>query len=85
MIGVPSQRYGEESMAWVKLRDGFTATTETLTAACRGRIATYKIPRYWKIVDAFPRTVTGKTQKFLMRERAIEELGLGATSNVTSS
>ena len=73
---MPSERYGEEVMAWVKLRDGATATHEDLAAACRGRIATYKIPRYWKIVDTFPRTVTGKTQKYRMREIAIEELGL---------
>ena len=76
VIGVPSERYGEETMAWVKLRDGATATHEDLAAACRGQIATYKIPRYWKIVDTFPRTVTGKTQKYRMREIAIEELGL---------
>jgi fatty-acyl-CoA synthase len=49
---------------------------EDLLAACRGRIATFKIPRYWKFVDAFPMTVTGKVQKFRMREIAVEELGL---------
>ncbi len=75
-IGVPSQRYGEETMAWVKLRDGISATPEELTAACRGRIAAYKIPRYWKITDAFPMTITGKIQKYRMRQIAIEELGL---------
>ena len=51
-------------------------TEETLVAACRGRIATFKIPRYWKFVDAFPMTVTGKIQKFRMREIAVEELRL---------
>jgi fatty-acyl-CoA synthase len=76
VIGVPSQRYGEEVMAWVRLRDGVTASAEELIAACRGRIATYKIPRYWKFVDSFPMTVTGKTQKFRMREIAVQELGL---------
>ena len=76
VIGVPSERYGEEVMAWVKLREGATATGEQLADACRARIATYKIPRYWKLVDAFPMTVTGKIQKFRMREQAIEELGL---------
>jgi fatty-acyl-CoA synthase len=76
VIGVPSERYGEELMAWVRLREGTKATAEALTAACRGRIATYKIPRYWKFVDSFPMTVTGKTQKYRMREIAIEELGL---------
>jgi fatty-acyl-CoA synthase len=76
VIGVPSARYGEDVMAWIKLRHGATATEDELVAACRGRIATYKIPRYWKFVDSFPMTVTGKIQKFRMREIAIEELGL---------
>jgi fatty-acyl-CoA synthase len=76
VIGVPSERYGEEVMAWVKLRDGATLTDERFVAACRGRIATYKIPRYWKIVDSFPMTITGKIRKFRMREIAIAELGL---------
>ena len=76
VIGVPSRRYGEEVMAWVKPRAGATLTEAGLVAACRGRIANYKIPRYWKIVNAFPMTVTGKTQKFRMREISIRELGL---------
>jgi fatty-acyl-CoA synthase len=75
VIGVPSQRYGEEVMAWVQLRDGASATPEQLAAACHGRVARYKIPRYWKIVDSFPMTVTGKIQKFRMREITAEELG----------
>ena len=74
VIGVPSARYGEEVMAWVKLRDGSVMGPEELTAACRGRIATYKIPRYWKLVDRFPMTITGKVQKFVMREIAAAEL-----------
>ena len=74
VIGVPSARYGEEVMAWVKLRDGSAMGPEQLTAACRGRIATYKIPRYWKLVDQFPMTITGKVQKFVMREIAAAEL-----------
>jgi fatty-acyl-CoA synthase len=76
VIGVPSERYGEEVMAWVRLRDGARVTERELVAACRDRIATYKIPRYWKFVDSFPMTVTGKTQKYRMREIATEELGL---------
>ena len=84
MIGVPSERYGEEVMAWVKLRDGVALTADELGAACRGRIATYKIPRYWKIVDSFPMTVTGKVQKFRMREIAIEELGLQPAAEATT-
>ncbi len=76
VIGVPSARYGEEVMAWVRLREGATTTEEELTAYCRGKISTFKIPRYWKFVDAFPMTVTGKIQKFKMRDEAIQELGL---------
>jgi fatty-acyl-CoA synthase len=79
VIGVPSARYGEEVMAWVKLREGSTSSCDELAAGCRGRIATYKIPRYWKVVDSFPMTVTGKIQKFRMRELAVEELGLRDT------
>jgi len=76
VIGVPSRQYGEEVMAWVKLREGAEATGEQLAAHCRGKIATFKIPRYWKFTDAFPMTVTGKVQKFRMREIAVAELGL---------
>ena len=76
VIGVPSERYGEEVMAWVKLREGASLTEGELSEACAGRIARYKIPRYWRIVDSFPMTVTGKVQKYRMREIAIEELGL---------
>jgi fatty-acyl-CoA synthase len=76
VIGVPSEKYGEEVMAWVKLRAGAKPTGEELAAWCRGKIATYKIPRHWKFVDSFPMTVTGKVQKFKMKESAVEELGL---------
>ena len=74
VIGVPSERYGEEVMAWVRLRDGASLTGDDLRAACLGRIATYKIPRHWKFVESFPLTVTGKVQKFRMREIAAEEI-----------
>ncbi len=80
VIGVPSERYGEEVMAWVRLREGAATSEADLTEYCRGRIATFKIPRYWKFVDAFPMTVTGKIQKFKMRADAIEELGLHAAA-----
>ena len=76
VIGVPSEKYVEEVMAWVKLKPGAEITESGLDAYCRGKIATYKIPRYWKFVDSFPMTVTGKVQKFRMREIAIDELGL---------
>ncbi len=76
VIGVPDDRYGEEICAWVKLRGGENATDEEIRAFCRDQIAHYKIPRYIKFVDAFPMTVTGKIQKFIMREQTIAELGL---------
>jgi fatty-acyl-CoA synthase len=80
VIGVPSENYGEEIMAWVKLLPGTSATGDELVHFCRGRIATFKIPRFWKFVDEFPTTVTGKVQKFKMRETAIAELGLRRAS-----
>jgi fatty-acyl-CoA synthase len=85
VIGVPSERYGEEVMAWVKLREGAAVTGDELTAYCRGKIATFKIPRYWKFVDEFPMTVTGKIQKFRMRDTAVEELGLQAAAGVRTA
>jgi fatty-acyl-CoA synthase len=75
VIGVPCPKYGEEVMAWVRLKEGCTLTAEQLRAACAGRIASFKIPAHWKFVDAFPLTVTGKVQKFRMRELAAAELG----------
>jgi fatty-acyl-CoA synthase len=85
VIGVPDLKYGEELMAWVKLRPGSAPTGEELRAFCKGKIATYKIPRYWKFVDGFPMTVTGKVQKYKMREMAIAELGLEAASRVKTA
>ena len=76
VIGVPSERYGEEVMAWVRLRPGVTLGPDDLRAHCHGKLAHYKIPRHWKLVDEFPMTVTGKIQKFVMRELAVQELGL---------
>jgi fatty-acyl-CoA synthase len=76
VIGIPSERYGEDVMAWIKPRAGATLTSQDLAAACRGRIATHKIPRHWKIVDTFPMTITGKIQKYRLRELATEQLGL---------
>ncbi|MGC3872952.1 AMP-binding protein [Halomonas sp. GXIMD04776] len=76
VIGVPDEKYGEEIMAWVKLVDGETLDEEGLRSFCKGQIAHYKVPRYVKFVDAFPMTVTGKIQKFKMREEATHELGL---------
>ncbi|GGX77732.1 AMP-binding protein [Litchfieldella qijiaojingensis] len=75
VIGVPDEKYGEEVMAWVKLVEGETLDEESLKAFCKGQIAHYKIPRYVKFVDTFPMTVTGKIQKYKMREEATRELG----------
>jgi fatty-acyl-CoA synthase len=85
IIGVPSAKYGEEVMAWVKPRSSAAVTEGDLRAFCKDRIATYKVPRYWKFVSAFPMTVTGKVQKFRMRELAIEELGLGQTAGIKTA
>jgi fatty-acyl-CoA synthase len=85
VIGVPSEKYGEEIMAWVKPREGATVTGDELAAWCKGKIATYKIPRHWKFVDSFPMTVTGKIQKFKMREQAVEELGLQQAAGVRTA
>ena len=85
VIGVPSARYGEEVMAWIKPREGAVLTDEELTAFCRGKIATFKIPRYWKFVDGFPMTVTGKIQKFKMREQAVAELGLEQAAAIATA
>jgi fatty-acyl-CoA synthase len=76
VIGVPDARYGEEICAWIRLREGVTATPDEILNFCHGQIAHYKIPRYIKFVDMFPMTVTGKVQKFAMREQMIVELGL---------
>jgi fatty-acyl-CoA synthase len=76
VIGVPDEKYGEEIMAWVQLREGASLSDQDLKEFCRGKIAHYKVPRYVEIVDEFPMTITGKVQKFKMREVAVEKLGL---------
>ncbi|WP_342344015.1 AMP-binding protein [Carboxylicivirga mesophila] len=76
VIGVPSARYGEEVMAWVIPQEGANITGETLHSYCKGQIATFKIPKYWKFVSEFPTTVTGKVRKVEMREISANELGL---------
>ena len=83
VIGVPDERYGEELMAWVIPRAGATVTEDEIREFCKGQIAHYKIPRYVKLVDSFPMTVTGKVQKFKMREVAIDELGLAEAAAIT--
>jgi fatty-acyl-CoA synthase len=85
VIGVPDVKYGEELMAWVKVREGAELTEDEVKDFCRGRIAHYKVPRYVKFTDGFPMTVTGKVQKFKMREQAVAELGLEGAAGVRTA
>ena len=85
VIGVPDLRYGEEIMAWLKLRPGATADTDSVREFCQGRIAHYKVPRYVHVTEEFPMTVTGKVQKYKMREEAIEMLGLEDAAGVQTA
>jgi fatty-acyl-CoA synthase len=82
VIGVPDRKFGEEVMAWVRLRNGSAISVEELKAFCKAKLAYFKVPHYWKFVDSFPMTVTGKIQKFKMREISIEELGLQDVARV---
>lgn len=85
VIGVPDERFGEEVMAWVMLRPGESADAEEIREFCRGKIAHFKVPRYVRVTEEFPMTVTGKIQKFRMREMAVEELGLQAASKIETA
>jgi fatty-acyl-CoA synthase len=85
VIGVPDVKYGEELMAWVKVREGATLTEDALKEYCKGKIAHYKVPRYVKFVGEFPMTVTGKIQKFKMRDQAVSELGLEAAAGMKTA
>jgi len=85
VIGVPDEKYGEELCAWVKVRPGTELTAEDVRAFCAGKIAHYKIPRYVHLTQDFPMTVTGKVQKFKMREASIAELGLEAASQTRTA
>jgi fatty-acyl-CoA synthase len=80
VFGVPDRRYGEALCAWIKVRPGSTLTAEAVKEFCKDQIAHYKVPRHIKFVDEFPMTVTGKMQKFIMREKMKEELGLTAAA-----
>lgn len=73
---MPDPKYGEELCAWIRLREGASASDEDIRAFCRGQIAHYKVPRHIRFVSEFPMTITGKIQKYLMREQTIAELGL---------
>jgi fatty-acyl-CoA synthase len=85
VIGVPDEKYGEELMAWVRLRDGAALDAEGLREFCAGKLAHYKIPRYVHVVEEFPMTVTGKIRKVQMREEAVELLGLQSAATVRNA
>ena len=76
MFGVPDDKYGEQLCAWIKLKEEGTLDEAGIKAFCKDKIAYHKVPHYVRFVDDFPMTVTGKLQKFIMRDRMIEELGL---------
>jgi len=85
VIGVPDAKYGEELCAWVKLRPGAELSLDELREFCTGQIAHFKIPRYLRITEDFPMTVTGKVQKFVMREVSIGELDLGEADRTATA
>ena len=85
VVGVPDARMGEELMAWIVLREGANATEDEVREFCRQRVAHFKVPRYIKFTTEFPMTVTGKVQKFRMREIAIQELGLQEASLIKTA
>jgi fatty-acyl-CoA synthase len=85
VVGVPDSRYGEEAAAFVIAREGATVDGEALKEFCRGRIAHYKVPRYVLVVDEFPMTVTGKVQKFKLRDVAITDFGLEEAAGVETA
>lgn len=74
VVGIPDERMGEELCAWVRLKPGTEASADDMREFCRGQIAHYKVPRYVRIVDDFPTTVTGKVQKYLIREAMVADL-----------
>ena len=80
IVGVPDEKYGEEVMAFIRLKKGESLTIDELREYCDGRIARYKIPRYMNLVDSYPMTASGKIQKFKLREQAIQVLGLEVKS-----
>jgi fatty-acyl-CoA synthase len=85
VIGIPDRKFGEQVMAWIKLKPGSTSSTEAIREFCKGRIAHFKIPRYVKFVDSFPTTINGKTQKYKMREISIKEMGLEEAAQIATA
>jgi fatty-acyl-CoA synthase len=85
VVGVPDIKYGEELCAWVKIKAGQTLTEEEVKNFCKGKIAHFKIPRYVMFVNDFPINISGKIQKYLMREESIKKLGLEAAENIKTA
>jgi fatty-acyl-CoA synthase len=85
VFGVPDRKYGEEIAVWIQLHEGAEISEDELRAFCKGKIAHYKIPRYIKFVDEYPMTVTGKIQKFKMRDVSIAELGLEKDAGIETA
>jgi fatty-acyl-CoA synthase len=85
VVGVPDHKYGEEVVAWIKLKEGTVLSEQNIKDFCRNRISNFKIPRHIKFVDSFPMTITGKIQKFKMREVSIRELGLESAAKVETA
>ncbi len=85
VIGVPDEKYGEEIMAWIQVAEGTSLSAEDVRRYCEGKIAHYKIPRYVEVIEEFPMTVTGKIQKFKLREQAVEQLSLQSAAAVETA
>ena len=85
VVGVPDERFGEELLAAVRLHPGVEASEESLRDFCRGQIAHFKVPRYVTFVDEYPMTVTGKVQKYKLREQAIVDLGLESAAAIETA
>ena len=85
VIGVPDERFGEELCAWVIVHDGAALSAEDVQEFCHGKIARYKIPRYIRFVDGWPMTISGKVQKYKMREESVRELGLEAAAGIVTA
>jgi fatty-acyl-CoA synthase len=85
VVGVPDERYGEELCAWIVAHEGRAVDAESVRAFCAGKIAHYKIPKYVLTVEGFPMTVTGKVQKYLMRQASVEKLGLERAAKIVTA
>jgi fatty-acyl-CoA synthase len=85
VIGLPDAKLGESVLAWIRLRAGESATEQELREFCDGKIAHFKVPQYFRFVDAFPMTVTGKVQKFLIRQQEIRERGLEELARIKTA